>query len=50
MNRKYVYFLDPWPTCMSLLLGQNDDKGPIDWNEVRAFPKIGGECFEAVCL
>lgn len=35
---------------MSLLPGQNDDKGPIDWKEVRAFPKIGGECFESVYL
>lgn len=35
---------------MSLLPGQNDDKGPIDWKEVRAFPEIGGECFESVYL
>lgn len=35
---------------MSLLSGQNDDKGPIDWKEVRAFPKIGGECLESVYL
>lgn len=35
---------------MALLPGQNDDKGPIDWKEVRAFPKIGGECFESVYL
>ena len=33
-----------------LLPGQNDDKGPIDWKEVRAFPKIGRECFESVYL
>lgn len=30
--------------------GQNDHKGPIDWKEVRAFPEIGGECFESVYL
>ncbi len=35
---------------MALLPGQNDDKGPIAWKEVRAFPKIGGECFESVYL
>ena len=35
---------------MTLLPGQNDDKGPIAWKEVRAFPKIGGECFESVYL
>lgn len=35
---------------MSLLPGQNDNDGPIDWKEVRAFPKIGGECFEAIYL
>lgn len=28
----------------------NDDKGPIDWKEMRAFPEIGGECFESVYL
>lgn len=35
---------------MKLLPGQNDDNGPIDWKEVRAFPKIGGECFDSVYL
>ena len=35
---------------MSLLPDQNDEKGPIDWKEVRAFPEIGGECFESVYL
>lgn len=34
----------------SKLPDQNDDKGPIDWKEVRAFPKIEGECFESVYL
>ena len=28
---------------MSLLPDQNDEKGPIDWKEVRAFPEIGLE-------
>ena len=27
-----------------------DDKGPIGWKEMRAFPEIGGECFESVYL
>lgn len=35
---------------MKLLPGQNDGNGPIDWKEVRAFPKIGGECFDSVYL
>lgn len=34
----------------SKLPDQNDDKSPIDRKEVRAFPKIGGECFESVYL
>ena len=34
----------------SKLPDQNDDKGPIDWKEVRAFSKIGRECFESVYL
>ena len=45
-----LFILDPSPTYMALLPGQNDDKGPIDWKEVRAFPKIRGECFESVYL
>jgi hypothetical protein len=45
-----LFILDPWPTYMSLLPRQNDDKGPIDWKEVRAFSEIGGECFESVYL
>ena len=45
-----LFILEPWPTYMSLLPGQNGDKGRIDWKEVRAFPKIGGDCFESVYL
>lgn len=45
-----LFILDPFSTYMVLLPWQNDDKGPIDWKEVRAFPKIGGECFESVYL
>ncbi len=44
-----VYFR-PLPTYMNLLPGQDDDKGSIDWKEIRAFPEIGGECFESVYL
>ena len=35
---------------MKLLPWQNDDKGPIDWKEMRAFPEIGRKCFESVYL
>ncbi|MDY4044102.1 MAG: DUF2971 domain-containing protein [Marinifilaceae bacterium] len=42
--------LEPCPTYMKLLPWQNDDKGPIDWKEMRAFPEIGGECFESVYM
>lgn len=45
-----LFILDPFPTYMALLPGQDENKGPIDWKEVRAFYKIGGECFEAVYL
>ena len=45
-----LFILNPSPTYMALLSGQNDDKGPIDWKEMRAFPEIGGECFESVYL
>lgn len=29
---------------------ENDNRELIDWKEVRAVPKIGGECFESVYL
>lgn len=45
-----LLIIDPSPMCMSLLPNQNDKDGPIDWKEVRAFPKIGGECFESIHL
>ena len=45
-----LFILNPSPAYMALLPGQNDDKDPIDWKEVRAFPEIGGECFESVYL
>ena len=45
-----LFILNPYPGYMRLMPDQNDSKGPIDWKEVRAFPKIGGECFESVYL
>jgi len=45
-----LFILDPNPTYMGLLPGQNDNKGTIDRKEVRALPEIGGECFESVYL
>lgn len=45
-----LFILEPRSTYMKLPSGQNDDKGLIDWKEMRAFPKIGGECFESVYL
>lgn len=42
--------LEPWPTYMQLMPGQTDEKGPIDWKEMRAYLKIGCECFESVYL
>ena len=41
---------DPDPTYMRLLPGQTDKDGPIQWKGVRAFLKIGGECFESLYL
>lgn len=45
-----MFIFDPVPWCMSLLPNQNDKDGPIAWKTVRAFPKIGGECFESIYL
>ncbi len=45
-----LFILDPSPTYMKLMPGQNDDNGPIDWKEVRAYLEIGGECFESVYI
>ena len=45
-----LFILEPWPAYMKLLPWQNDNKNPIDWKEMRAFPEIGGECFESVYL
>lgn len=46
--RMFIY--DPSPRCMSLLPSQNGKDGAIDEKEVRAFLKIGGECFEFIYL
>lgn len=45
-----MFILDPSPSSMKLLPNQDDKNGPIDWKEVRAFPEIGGECFESIYL
>lgn len=45
-----LFSYDPSSKYMSLLPGQNDKDGPIDWKEVRAFLEIGGECFDSVYL
>ena len=45
-----LFILEPFPTYMALLPGQNDDKAPIDGKELRAFLEIGRECFESVYL
>lgn len=45
-----LYISDPNPMYMVLSPGQKSDKELIDWKEVRAYPKIGGECFESVYL
>lgn len=45
-----LFILDPSPTYMKLMPGQNDDNGPIDWKEVRAYLEIRGECFESVYI
>lgn len=44
------FILEPWPTYMKLMPGQTDEKGPIDWKEMRAYLRIGGECFDSVYL
>lgn len=43
-----MFILEPSSRYMALLPGQDDKNGPIDWKEVRAFPEIGGECFESL--
>lgn len=45
-----LFILDPYPHCMKLLSSQNNNDDSINWKEVRAFPKIGGECFESIYL
>ena len=45
-----LFILKPSPGCMKLLPNQSDKDGPIDWKDIRAFPEIGGECFESIYL
>lgn len=46
----HMFIFDTASWYISLLPNQNDKDGPIDWKTVRAFPKIGGECFESLYL
>ena len=44
-----LFILDPVPWVMAL--NRNPKKNEVmDWKEVRAYPKIGSECFEAIYL
>lgn len=45
-----LFILDPWPSYMKLMPGQNDNKGPIDWKEMRAYFELGSECFDSVYI
>ena len=45
-----MFIFEPFPWCMALLPNQNDKDGPIDNKKIRAFPKIGGKCFESIYL
>ena len=45
-----LFILDPSAIYMKLMPGQNDDNGPIDWKEMRAYFEIGSECFESVYI
>lgn len=42
--------VNPSPMFMKPKPGQDGEKGPIDWKEVRAFVDLGGDCFESVYL
>lgn len=45
-----LVLIDPSPEIMGLPYKPNKTDGPIDWKEVRAYPHIGGECFDSVYL
>ncbi len=45
-----LFSYEPDTNYMRLLPDQDSSKGPIDWKEVRAFLKIGRECFDSVYL
>lgn len=45
-----LFILEPWSTYMKQQPQQNDNKGLINWKEMRAFLEIGGECFKSVYL
>ena len=45
-----LVLLDPSPTVMALSSTPNNRKEEINWKEVRAYPHLGGECFESLYL
>lgn len=53
-HRNLLVYQNEIPVSPDILNGSSrhllGDKGRIDWKEVRAFPKIGGDCFESVYL
>lgn len=53
-HRNLLVYQNEIPVFPDILNGSSrhllGDKGRIDWKEVRAFPKIGGDCFESVYL
>lgn len=46
MNKKHVCLFQSFPWIM--LPDPNNKSDLVDWKEVRAFPRIGGECFESI--
>lgn len=45
-----LLILDPSPLFMRLMPCQEEQEEPIDWKEIRAYPEIGGECFNSIYL
>lgn len=41
-----MFIFNPFPWIM--LPDPNNKSDLVDWKEVRAFPRIGGECFESI--
>ena len=45
-----LFISKPFPICMALPYKPKDKNEIIDWKDMRAYPKIGRECFEFVYL